>query len=320
MIARAPLLVNAVQRGIAARAAGGDAAKCGGLLRPVALTGVMSNGRMIAKMFFALWAGLAITVFPGSLQEARSSASAREKLQQPDDQGVKALTAEELCDRLLEQARLIDRQLRSVTDQASADRAADELDASINKMLHLLSRLEELSPADADESQRMMDKLNDLVRIAQNYTSLISRIVEVNAYGSEKLMRVLETYKMLDFCVGSDSSSSSDSGYQAVFEEMGDCLDDVLYLVRKVKDKESAQEAVRKLAPLVVKLEGLRRSIDAQPGILSESRSDALRRNLQRIRRLQTELSEQNERLRGKGYFEAPVLEVMIRDCERACI
>lgn len=271
-------------------------------------------------MFSVLWAGLAISVFPGSLQEARSSASALGTRNQPEDQGVTAHTAEELCECLLEQARIIDRQLRSVTDLASADRAADELDSSINKMLYLLSRLEELTPADADESRRMMDKLNDLVRIAQNYTALISRIVEVNAYGSEKLMRVLETYKMLDFCVGSDTSTSSDSAHLAVFEEMGDCMDDVLYLIRKVKDKQSAQEAVKKLAPLVVRLEGQRRSIDAQPGLLSDSRSDALRRNLQRIRRLQSELREQNERLRGKGYFEAPVLEVMIRDCERACI
>lgn len=225
-----------------------------------------------------------------------------------------------LCNRLLDQARLIDSQLRGVTDLASADQAADQLNVSMDQMLTLLRSLEDLPPANADQAQRMSHKLNDLVRISQNYMALVARITEVNAYGSDRLMKVFAKYKVLDFGSDAEGRETVLSQQAELLEEMGDRLEDVLYLVRKVQDKPSAQAAVQGLSPAVTRLENLRRRIDAQAGAIAASRGEDVRKAMLRLRRLQGELRQQSARLKDSGYYDVPVMEVMLRDSERCCL
>lgn len=225
-----------------------------------------------------------------------------------------------LCNRLLDQARLIDSQLRGVTDLASADQAADQLNVSMDQMLILLRSLEDLPPANADQAQRMSHKLNDLVRISQNYMALVARITEVNAYGSDRLLKVFAKYKVLDFGSDAEGRETALSQQAELLEEMGDRLEDVLYLVRKVQDKPSAQAAVQGLSPTVTRLENLRRRIDAQAGAIAASRGEDVRKSMQRLRRLQGELRQQSARLKDCGYYDVPVMEVRLRDCERCCL
>ncbi len=227
---------------------------------------------------------------------------------------------EALCNRLLDQARLIDSQLRAVTDLASADRAADQLNVSMEQMLTLLRSLEDLPPANADQAQRMSHQLSDLVRISQNYMALVARITEVNAYGSDRLLKVFAKYKVLDFGSDAEGSETALSQQAELLEEMGDRLEDVLYLVRKVQDKPSAQAAVQGLSPAVTRLENLRRRIDAQAGAIAASRGEEVRESMQRLRRLQGELRRQAARLKDCGYYDVPVMEVLLRDCERCCL
>ena len=224
---------------------------------------------------------------------------------------------EALCNRLLDQARLIDSQLRAVTDLASADRAADQLNVSMEQMLTLLRSLEDLPPANADQAQRMSHQLSDLVRISQNYMALVARITEVNAYGSDRLLKVFAKYKVLDFGSDAEGSETALSQQAELLEEMGDRLEDVLYLVRKVQDKPSAQAAVQGLSPAVTRLENLRRRIDAQAGAIAASRGEEVRESMQRLRRLQGELRRPAARLKGRGHYGVPGMGGLLRDCGR---
>lgn len=271
-------------------------------------------------MVNVLWVSLALQIIPTGVPTECPVAFSFDAVRSSPAAKKGGSDLETLCDRLLEQARLIDRQLRGVTDLASANQAAEQLDVSMAEMLTLLRSLEKLPPTNADESQRMSRKLSDLVRISQNYMALVARITEVNAYGSDRLLKVFAKYKVLDFGSDAEVRDTAPTQQAELLEEMGDRLEDVLYLVRKVQDKPSAQSAVQGLSPAVMRLENLRRQLDAQSGAVAAARSEEVREAMQRLRRLQGELRDHTRRLKGCGFYDVPVLEVLLRDSERCCL
>lgn len=229
---------------------------------------------------------------------------------QPEETGQ----LEQLCPRLLELAHSVDSHLRQVTDKASAEKIAAPLDLDMNEMLRILRQIEKLPPHTAAQAQLLTSHMSDLTHLAQGYNTVVQRIIEVNAYGSEALLQTLSKYKVLDAGAPPQTGPPPPDPRLSKLEEMGDCTEDILYLLRRIKDKEDAWQAMQRLPRRTVRLNAIREQLRALPPGLSSDQRDALETCNKRLRQLHRDFEREYKRLKTAGYYDVPALEVVCRD------
>ena len=78
-----------------------------------------------------------------------------------------------VCTELLNQARQIDRILRSVSDRESADKAADELKVLFDRMQGVCCQLETLPVSTPEDARMLSDSMRTLTHIFQSYPKRI---------------------------------------------------------------------------------------------------------------------------------------------------
>lgn len=210
---------------------------------------------------------------------------------------------EALCGQLVEEAREIDRILHTISDKASADHAAIVLRDRLELMRTLLKKLERM-PAPSPAETRMLDQqMSALTHISQGYIPMVQRLTEVNGYGSEDLLEVFLNYKVVVSQRMSSATRAEDIPQSRLYTTIGDQLEDILYLLRKVQDRESAARAVRALDAAQVETTRLRQMLEDLSPILPEEQREATRPARERLRRLCEELKSQQERLRKAGFY-----------------
>lgn len=222
---------------------------------------------------------------------------------------------EELCPRLLELAHSVDFHLRQVTDRASAEKVASPLDQDMNEMLRILRQIEKLPPHTAAQAQLLASHMSDLTHLAQGYNTVVQRILEVNAYGSEALLQTLSKYKVLDAGNPPRTDTLPADPRLGKLEEMGDCAEDILYLLSRIKNKEDARLAMQQLPRRIIRLDAIREQIRKLPPGLPSDQRDALEAGTRRLRQLHQNLESEYKRLQSTGYYDVPALEVVCRDC-----
>ncbi len=210
---------------------------------------------------------------------------------------------EALCGQLVEEAREIDRILRTISDRASADYAAVVLRDRLELMRTLLKKLERM-PAPSPADTRTLDQqMSALTHITQGYIPMVQRLTEVNGYGSEDLLEVFRNYKVVVSPRMSAATRAEDIPQSRLYTAMGDQLEDILYLLRKVQDREGAVHAAQALDAAREETTRLRQMLEDLSPILPEEQREAVRPARERLRRLCEELKSQQERLRKAGYY-----------------
>ena len=221
---------------------------------------------------------------------------------------------QQICDRLVNTAREVERQLRTVSDHESGVAAAGELKPLLEYMHQEMGRLSQ-QPVAAPEDARTLERaMRDLMHITQVYMGVVQRLHEVNAYGAEELMQLFRFYKM--------STPSSlmaerrdETPQERAYGEWCDALDDVLYLLRRVNDAESASRLMAELQSTVNRAE--RRASQVE-GLQNEAAQLSVgRASLERFMRLRTELNRELERLRQAQQYGVDSLEPVLTACAR---
>lgn len=220
----------------------------------------------------------------------------------------------QLCPRLLELAHSVDARLRQVTDKASAEKIAGPLDQDMDEMLRILHQIEKLPPHTAAQAQLLTSHMSDLTHLAQGYNTVVQRIIEVNAYGSEALLQTLSKYKVLDAGTPPQTDTAPPDPRISKLEEMGDCAEDILYLLRRINNKEDARQAMKKLPRRTVRLSAIREQMRALPPGISPDQRTALEAGNKRLRQLHQDFEAVHKRLKSAGYYDVPALEVVCRD------
>ena len=158
-----------------------------------------------------------------------------------------------VCNELLDLSRQIDRILRSVSDRESADKAADELTGLFERMQNLCCQLETLPVSTPEDARMLSDSMRTLTHIFQSYIPIVERLMEVNAYGSEKLVNVFNLYKVRDgYGAG---QPQEESPRVLAWQEVADSLEVVLYHVRKLKTAEEVNHQMPRLREAVQRVE-----------------------------------------------------------------
>lgn len=207
-----------------------------------------------------------------------------------------------LCLRLVNEAREIDKLLHTVSDKPSADHAAVILRDKLDLMRTLLKRLEKEPPPTASDARMLDQQMSTLTHITQGYILTMQRLTEVNAYGSDDLLEVFRNYKMSSRQATS-STQGEDLPQSRLYIAMGDQLEDMLYLLRKVQNQEGAARASEALGPALEQTLRLRQMLENLSPAQPTEQREAIRPAKERLRRLCDELKREQERLRAAGYY-----------------
>lgn len=221
-------------------------------------------------------------------------------------------TAAQLFDQLLEEAKSLDPLLHSVTDKASAEKAAIELQRRIDRMQTLLRFLEK-APVNPRTGQDISTKMSTLTRVTQGILPTIQRLIEVNAYGSDQLLDILRHYlaSRQDFA-GANEPEEQPTG--RLYEEMNDNLGDVLYLMRKAQDPASANASATALREHIAaqkRLQSLLNALTPAPDGNQQLTPAAAR---ERLATLREELRQEAERLHKADYYSSPDLKSRLQE------
>ncbi len=212
-----------------------------------------------------------------------------------------------VCTELLNQARQIDRILRSVSDRESADKAADELKVLFDRMQGLCCQLETLPVSTPEDARMLSDSMRTLTHIFQSYIPVVERLTEVNAYGSEKLVNVFHLYKVRD---GYSAGQQQEESPRALaWQEVADSLEVLLYHVRKLNTAEAVNQQMPRLREEVQRVEQR----------LQTARSDEYLREIPESCRTQMSALHQELRNEIRRLSDSGLLTDELADLLRRC-
>lgn len=176
--------------------------------------------------------------------------------QTADASAAQAPRTVSICAELLQHAQRVDCLLRSVSDMASADRIADELKALLDAMQRLCLQLENPPVSSAEDARELTASMRSLTHVFQGYIPVVERLMEVNAYGSEKLVSVFHLYKVREgYVTGSRREESPSVLY---CQEWTEAMEDVLYMVRKLQTEADIRKVSVNLEHAVNRVEQCR--------------------------------------------------------------
>lgn len=211
-----------------------------------------------------------------------------------------------VCTELLDLSQQIDRILRSVSDRESADKAADELKGLLQRMQNLCVQLETLPVSTPEEARMLSDSMRTLTHIFQSYIPVVERLMEVNAYGSEKLVNVFNLYKVRD---GYGAVQSQEESPRVLaWQEVADSLEEVLYHVRKLNTAAEVNQQMPRLREAVQRVEQ-RLQVTQSEGYHHEMPASCRTQMSALYQELRTEMT----RLSGAGLLTAELADLLKR-------
>lgn len=219
--------------------------------------------------------------------------------------------ADVLCRRLLETTRAIESLLQSVSDAASADAAAPQLQSLLQQMRKLLAGLEQL-PFDAETTQTITKYMTDLTYITQGYMPLVQELIAQNAYGSEQLMvQLLSHHSENDYSDTADNLGADDLP-QSVHQRLHNTLSTSLYALCKAVDTATAKDAAETLRECIATYRELQQEAqllaaqtpEAAPPADVAEQTDFLRRAHE----------QEQQRLEKEAYYQDPDLQRLLQE------
>ena len=224
----------------------------------------------------------------------------------------------ELCRRLVEESREVDRLLRTVSDRESGQSVAAELRSKMEFLQQGAGQLSQMPLSGAEAARRLEQLMRDLMHITQGYMPVVQRLIEVNAYGSEDLIQVFQFYK-ISAAAAASTAASNDSLIVRSYNEWCDNLDDLLYLLRRVQNTASAQAAVSgELPGAITRVARMAAEVESLQLGLSPQQLEFEPLPKARLRLLRGELRGEVLRLQNAGCYGVPQLNALLEDSLKA--
>ena len=224
----------------------------------------------------------------------------------------------ELCRRLVEESREVDRLLRTVSDRESGQSVAAELRSKMEFLQQGAGQLSQMPLSGAEAARRLEQLMRDLMHITQGYMPVVHRLVEVNAYGSDELLSLFQFYKM-SAAAAANAARSGESLVVRSCIEWCDSIDDMLYQLRRVQDSATAQAvAGGELVSLIRRVERLAVDVESQQLGLSPQQLESEPLPKTRLKLLQGELRNEVLRLQKAGCYGAAQMTPMLEACLKA--
>ncbi len=221
---------------------------------------------------------------------------------------VGSVTTQAVCDELLTQAQQVDRLLRSVSDRESADKAAEELRGVLGNMQQLCRQLE-MMPVETHETAReLAASMRSLTHVFQGYMPVVERLMEVNAYGSDKLVNVFHLFKVHEGY--RTQNHRQESPRMISYQEWTDALEYLLYHVRKLRSADNLAECEPQIAEAVRRVELCRRAAESAA---ENGDADALSEIRRQLETLRGELRDEQTRLSAAGLLSGELAELLNR-------
>ncbi len=216
--------------------------------------------------------------------------------------------AEDLCSKLIANAKEIDALLHTIRDTASADAAAPQLEKKLQEMRALLAGLETL-PFDAETTQIITNNMMELTHLYQSYMPLIQELIDKNAYGSVALLEHLRKHNA-DNDIYADADTDVAIPYADIYQRMETALNRAVYNLRKATDIYTATEA----AGIVSESYALQQSLMKELTTLQNLEPHPAENQAipESITQLKAELERELERLRELQFFGEPDLPSLI--------
>lgn len=224
----------------------------------------------------------------------------------------------ELCRRLVDESREVDRLLRTVSDRESGQTVAAQLRSKMEFLQQGAGQLSQMPLSGAEAARQLEQLMRDLMHVTQGYMPVVHRLVEVNAYGSEELLSLFQFYKM-SAAAAANAARSGESLVVRSCNEWCDSLDDMLYQLRRVQDFATAQTvAGGELVSLIRRVERLAEDVESQQLGLSPQQLESEPLPKTRLKFLQGELRNEVLRLQKAGCYGAAQLTPMLDACLKA--
>lgn len=222
-----------------------------------------------------------------------------------------------VCRQLVNEAREVNRLLRTVSDRESGASVAAELKPHMEYMRTAMERLSSLSLSSAEEMRELEQMMRDLTHLSQSYMLVVHRLAEVNAYGADELLRLFQYYKMHSH-ESSAVSQQTDTPLIRSYTEWCDSIDDMIYLLRRAQDAASAAAVVEELAACCRKAESKACQVENLQSGLSPQQVESERVPMERLQSLRRELRNELLRLHAADAYGAGVLREQLAHCARA--
>lgn len=224
----------------------------------------------------------------------------------------------ELCRRLVDESREVDRLLRTVSDRESGQTVAAELHSKMEFLQQGAGQLSQMPLSGAEAARQLEQLMRDLMHVTQGYMPVVHRLVEVNAYGSEELLSLFQFYKM-SAAAAANAARSGESLVVRSCNEWCDSIDDMLYQLRRVQDSGTAQAvAGGELVSLIKRVERLAVDVESQQLGLSPQQLESEPLPKTRLKFLQGEVRNEVLRLQKAGCYGAAQLTPMLEACLKA--
>lgn len=220
-----------------------------------------------------------------------------------------AENALDACRKLVNEAREVDRVLRTVSDRESGVSAAEALRPRMEYLRRVSEQLGGM-PLGAGEETRMLEQLmRDLTHITQGYIPVVQRLEEVNAYGAEELIQLFHYYKMN---TGSRADLQTETPLVRSYIDWCDAVDDVLYLLRRVQNAQTASIVVNELVPAMQKAEQRAEIAKRMQTGLSPQQLESECVPTTRLQHLMLDMESEYTRLRAKDCFGVKELKNLL--------
>lgn len=217
---------------------------------------------------------------------------------------------------LVNEAREVDRVLRTVSDRETGVAAAAELRTRMEAMRKGAELLESL-PMNRAEDLRMLEQtMRDLTHLTQGYMPVVQRLNEVNAYGAEELISLFVFYKMSSQTA---SGQSEETPLARVYAGWCEAIDDMLYLLRRAQDAATAAAVVDELSAACTKAERRAGTIERMQQGLSPQQLESEQLPVERLQQLRAELRMELRRLQSCACFGVSALQDLLQVCSRVC-
>ena len=216
--------------------------------------------------------------------------------------------AENLCLKLIANAKEIEALLHSVKDTPSADTVAPVLEGKLQEMRILLAELETL-PFDTETTQIITAQMMELTHIYQSYMPLIQELMQNNAYGSASLMEHLHKHIAdNDYCEEEDADITMP--YADIYSRMEAALSSAVYSLRKTTDVYTAKEAANILAEAYSHHQALLKELTTLQNV--EPPSAENQSIPESLLQLKTEMQREYARLKELQFYGEPDLPTII--------
>lgn len=221
-----------------------------------------------------------------------------------------------LCQKMEDRVQSIGVMLRTVSDKESADRAAQELRPMMQQMQNLMQHLARMPQSTPDSVREIATSMRCLMHATQMLLPTIQRIHEVNAYGSEELMRVFIEFKFATDGAGMSATATTRSETEIAYAEWAEALEDVVFLLRHIRDDKTLNDTLVILDNAVDYLEDCRK-VGYQ--LLHRGRTPVITDSdlpvIQRLRQFRENLTQECIRLKAADYCNSSQLQELVERC-----